>query len=90
MNHKEIEIAQWMLEKLDNVHYLYQEVVVYDIQRNFGQEYVYENENANLAISKKVLKEFRNLTKDTIVWEKGDKCWRKRMDYDTPGTRNAD
>lgn len=46
--------------------------------RKFGEEYVYENENGNLAISRKVLNEFKKL-KDVngIEWDRSDRCWVK-------------
>ena len=42
------------------------------------EEYVYVNENGNLAISKKVLNEFKKL-KDVngIEWDRSDKSWVK-------------
>lgn len=36
--------------------------IVWKIQERFGQEFIHENENGNLAIGKDVLKEFRKLT----------------------------
>jgi hypothetical protein len=74
-----------MLEKLDHSAYLYQETVVYEIKAQFGSKFTYGNENGNLAIDRKVLREFRKLAPDTIVWERGDRCWRKRQASDEPG-----
>ena len=63
-----MEVAEWMFEELRREKYLYQETVVYDIEDKFGNEFVYINENGNLAIDRKVLKAFRELTEDTAVW----------------------
>jgi hypothetical protein len=85
-----LEVAQWMRDKVLSENYMYQEDIVYEIAQKFGEEYVYDNENGNLAISKKVLKEFRRLTEETVVWERGERCWRKREPSDDPDRRQAD
>lgn len=83
------QVAQWMVEKLEKEDYLYQEDIVNEIIDLFGEPYYYTNDNGNFAISKEVLKEFRLLTPN-VVWEKGDKCWRKREEYDDPNKRQSD
>jgi hypothetical protein len=79
------EIAEWMLSELIKHDILEQESTVYYIRENFGQQFVYDNMNGNLAIGKSVLKEFRELTGDTVVWERGQRCWRKRQRHDESG-----
>jgi hypothetical protein len=83
-------VAVWMLEELKRVQYLYQEVVVCEIQTTFGEEFVYINDNGNLAISRPVLNEFRRLTEKSVVWERGERMWRFREGYDAPGERQAE
>jgi len=87
MTHK--EVAEWMVEQLEREKFLYQEVVVFDIAKKFGKEFVHEKDNGNLGIDPKVLKEFRKLT-ENVVWEGGDKCWRYRESGDPKGKRKAD
>lgn len=84
------QVAQWMMDELERVQYLYQEVVVFDIQTNFGDDFVYINDAGNLAISRTVLTAFRKLTEDSVVWERGERFWRRREDYDPEGKRLAD
>lgn len=84
------DVAEWMIQELQQQECLYQDVVVYDIESKFGNDFVYINDNGNLAIDKQVLKEFRSLTEDTVVWERGARYWRKREDYDKKGQRQAD
>lgn len=81
-----IEVAEYMKEQLAQQTYLYQDVIVYDIEAKFGADFVYTNENGNLAIGRNVLKEFRKITPDA-VWERGERCWRTREKYDQPGSR---
>jgi hypothetical protein len=81
-------VADWMLktfEQQDGV--LYQEEAAADIERLFGGDSTYLNDAGNLAISKDVLDAFRKLTKDAVVWEAGEKCWRRREQGDDPGRR---
>jgi hypothetical protein len=79
------EVAKWMLQKLEKREEIAQEDIVYEIERTFGGEFVYDNDNGNPAISKKVLSAFNKLTKDTVVWESGARIWRKRTPTDAPG-----
>lgn len=78
-------VAEWMLDEVARVGFLYQETAVYDISENFGGEFTYENESGNLAISKAVLTEFRKISEKSVVWERGERMWRKREAYDEPG-----
>lgn len=82
-----IDVAEYMVKRLDEVSWLYQEQIVYEIQGKFGEPFVYFNANGNLAIGKDVLKEFKRLTGDDIVWERGPRLWRRRLPYDTEGRR---
>ncbi|MCK4207213.1 hypothetical protein J3U99_20815 [Brucella pituitosa] len=77
--------AKWMHEALQEKGYLDQGVAVASIRRLFGQDVTYQNENGNLAISKKVLKLFKKLTEDDFVWDKSDRAWKKRTARHKPG-----
>lgn len=79
------DVAQWMLNEIEKVKYLDQETAVDHISANFGDDFVYENENGNLAIEQKVLAAFRKLTDDSIVWERSSRLWRYREESDEPG-----
>ena len=84
------EIAKWMYERLQKEKYLYQDVVVYDIDTKFGRDFTYINDNGNLAIGRNVLKEFKSLTVDAVVWDRSERCWRMREKYDPIGKRQVD
>jgi len=79
------DIALWMVEELKRRKFLYQEQTAWDIKRLFGKSFVYDNANGNPAISKSVLKEFTKLTKEDVVWSRGERYWRARIATDKPG-----
>ena len=76
-----------MVEQLERQQYLYQEVVVHEIEERFGKEFTFVNENRNLAIHRSVLAAFRKINEDSVVWERGDRVWRNRGLGDEPGRR---
>jgi len=79
------EVADWLAEKMKIYkrypHYL----VVQDIKKEFGAIFIDKNDSGYDAIDPNVLRKFRKLTKDTVVWERGDREWRQRERYDSPG-----
>jgi hypothetical protein len=78
-------VAQWMFQELTTKPGLmFQEVIVWHIKQHFGDNFTYLNENGNLAIGRDVLREFRKLTKDSVVWDKRERAWRKRDQHDEP------
>ena len=67
-----------MINEILEKGYVYQEYLVHDIQEKFGDDFVYINENGNLAISKKVLNEFKKLKEqNNIEWDRSERCWMK-------------
>jgi len=82
-------IAPWMVRRLneDKQGRLYQSDAVAEIAKRFGEEYTYTNDNGNPAIDKRILRAFKKITGDTVVWERWDFCWRKRRDGDDPGRK---
>jgi hypothetical protein len=83
------QVAQWMVEELHRVEYLYQQDAVYAIETRFGEKFFYINDAGNPAIDKKVLAAFNKLTGDSVVWERGERVWRMREDYDLPSRQQG-
>lgn len=79
------DVAEWMVIQLKEKRFLYQEFIVYEIPKLFGKEFTYDNASGNPAISKSVLTHFNKLTGDEVVWERREKMWRRREQYDQPG-----
>lgn len=85
----ERDVADWMLEQVQINKYLSQGSAVYEIDDMFGDKFTYQNENGNLAIGKGVLKEFKKISGDSVVWDKYDKAWRLRDGDDQPGRQQS-
>ena len=43
------QVAAWMLEQLNRKLWFYQEEAVYEIERLFGKEFTYVNENGTCS-----------------------------------------
>lgn len=78
-----------MLDELHRVTYLYQQDVVFAIETKFGEPFFYINEAGNPAIDKKVLSAFKKMTGDTVVWERAERMWRMREEYDSNGRQQS-
>jgi hypothetical protein len=72
-------IAKWMLEELKRETILCQEVVAHEISMQFSEEFTYMNANGELAIDERVLREFRDLTKDIVLAVGGERVWRLKQ-----------
>ncbi len=81
------EVAEWMANEVRSKGELYQQDAVDAIERLFGADHVYDNENGNPAISKPVLAAFRKLTESDVIWIRGERYWRRREQADEPGRR---
>jgi len=84
------DVAKWMSLQFQMSAYLYQEKVVHQIRTQFGERFVYTNANGNLAIGKDVLKQFKKLSEGKVVWERGDRAWRRLREYEAYTGRQVD
>jgi hypothetical protein len=81
--HKAQKVAEWMLKELKRQGKLHRDTAVYEIAEKFGsRSTTYDNKDGNLAIRIDILAEFRELTKDSVVWVQEDRYWRMRMPGD--------
>ena len=81
------DVAQWMAEHFESRDYLYQQVAVVQIRERFGDQFIDRNRAGNPAIDKRVLAVFRKLTGDHVIWERGQRVWRLRRQFDKAGRR---
>ena len=79
-----------MVSQLDATTYLCQEDAVWRIKNQFGSEFVYTNANGNYAIGKHVLKEFRQITNEGVVWDKSERAWRRLRPNETYSGRQVE
>lgn len=78
------DVARWMLDELDRTGSLLQVDATTGIEREFGSSFLYMNQNGNAAIDKRVLREFRELTEDDVIWDRWEYKWRRRQPGDAP------
>ncbi|RWK76263.1 hypothetical protein [Mesorhizobium sp.] len=78
------DAAALMVRLLEEHNYLRQDDAANQLHMSFGDEYVYFNQQGNLAIKAEVLAAFKKLTPDT-VWFRSSRYWRKREAGDLPG-----
>jgi hypothetical protein len=69
------EVAEWMFNELKSAGILHQSYAVSYIISNFGEPFIYVNENGNQAISKDVKKAFKKLHGGRAAWERDGFFW---------------
>ena len=79
------DVVAWMLAEVMREGMVDQEFMASAIESKFGEEFIPENENGNPSIRRDVLKAFRKISDDTVVWVRSEKEWRKREAGDEPG-----
>lgn len=62
------QVARWMLSEFEKAGELYQSDAVDGIEREFGPDFIYDNDLGNQAIDRTVLVAFRKLTEGNVVW----------------------
>ena len=80
------DVARWMADKLAVDGILYQRDAAEHIATAFGDQFLYENANGNLAIKRNVLDAFGVLTPDA-GFHQSYKAWEPRKPGDAPGRR---
>ena len=78
------DVAAWMLSELEKRKILYQDEAAGEIQMRYGNAFVYDNENGNLAIQPAVLAAF-NKVSHGVIWSRSQRYWRPREKGDDPG-----
>ena len=79
------DVANWMLSVIEEHGELTQNNAFYEINRRFGSGFTTIASSGSPSIKGGVLTAFKKISETTIVWERGDKKWRKREFYDAPG-----
>lgn len=69
------QVAEWMVEEIRFTGNLYQTEAIRYVRENFGEEFVFVNENGNASLSKDVKKAFRQLHGGRIAWDRDGFMW---------------
>ncbi|HET9173931.1 MAG TPA: hypothetical protein VFN56_01475, partial [Candidatus Saccharimonadales bacterium] len=62
-----------------------QNTAYYMINKQFGHGFTTVTNSGSPSIKGSVLNAFKKISEDRVVWERGEKKWRKREFYDAPG-----
>jgi hypothetical protein len=81
------DVARWMIDELDRTGSLPQADAVAGIEREFEVGFIYVNRNGHKAIEPNVLREFQELTGDSVVWDQSAYEWRHRQPGDAPSRK---
>jgi len=79
------DVAQWMLSAIQEQGELTQNNAYYYINKHFGSGFTTVTNSGSPSIKRSVLTAFQKISEDSVIWERGDKKWRKREFYDVPG-----
>lgn len=69
------QVAEWMVEEIRFKGNLYQTDAIEYVKTNFGEQFVFINENGNASLSKEVKKAFRKLHGGRIAWDRDSFMW---------------
>ena len=79
------DVAQWMLSVIQEQGELSQNNAYYEINKQFGSGFTTVTTSGSPSVGRSVLTAFKKISDDLVIWERGDKKWRKREFYDAPG-----
>ncbi|UQZ34439.1 hypothetical protein C2I18_13465 [Paenibacillus sp. PK3_47] len=69
------EVAEWMVKEIRFTGTLHQTAAIEYVKANFGEQFVFVNENGNASLSKDVKKAFRKLHGGRIAWDRDGFMW---------------
>ncbi|WP_159885873.1 DUF6953 family protein [Paenibacillus puerhi] len=69
------QVAQWMLDEVRNAGILRQTEAVAYIREQFGERFIYSNENGHESIDKEVKKLFKKMHKGRVAWDRDGFFW---------------
>lgn len=69
------EVAEWMVKEIRFTGTLHQTAAIEYVKANFGEQFVFVNENGNASLSKEVKKAFRKLHGGRIAWDRDGFLW---------------
>lgn len=79
------DVAEHLKRVVESERELTQERAVRDIRDFYGDSFVEQNDKGHWVVAKSVRNAFRELTKETVVWDEKRLLWRLRRPGDAPG-----
>ncbi|GGH37443.1 DUF6953 family protein [Paenibacillus segetis] len=70
-----LQVAEWMVNEIKFRGILNQSDATRHVEKHFGEEFVFVNENGNASLSKEVKKAFRKLHAGKIAWDRDGFFW---------------
>lgn len=70
------EVAEFMLGMLNYIN-MSQEKVAFEIEKKFGKDFISYSVSGNRTIDKRVLRKFKILADDGVVFDRSAKAWRR-------------
>ena len=83
--HTPEDVAASMLRHLERLRFLDQSVAVDFIRKEFGVQFIQPNDSGNDSIDRRVLKAFKKMSGDDVVWDRSQQQWRRRESSDLKG-----
>ncbi|MFX3635851.1 MAG: hypothetical protein ACE3L7_28155 [Candidatus Pristimantibacillus sp.] len=71
----EQEVAAWMVNEIKVKGNLHQSDAIDYIKAQFGEEFVFVNENGHPSLAKEVRKAFRKLHNGQVAWDRDGFFW---------------
>ncbi|MNC62755.1 hypothetical protein D3C75_1128100 [compost metagenome] len=69
------DVAEWMVKEIRFTGTLHQTAAIEYVKANFGEQFVFVNENGNASLDKEVKKAFRKLHGGRIAWDRDGFMW---------------
>lgn len=69
------DVAEWMVGEIKFTGTLRQEAAIEYVRTQFGEQFVFVNENGNASLSKEVKKAFRKLHNGRVAWDRDAFMW---------------
>lgn len=69
------QVAEWMVNEIKFTGILHQSDAINYVKANFGEQFVFVNDNGNESLSKEVKKQFRKLHNGKVAWDRDGFFW---------------
>lgn len=75
MSHTAQDVAAWMVHAIEFQGTLRQEDAISYVRENFGEQFVFVNEQGHASLDKEVKKAFRKQHRGRVAWDRDGFFW---------------